>query len=79
MQQFGASKSGDLTSELTYYMQRWTRKHCCYVSLATDDDYSHHQNSSTCHQLAQSVLKMGSALAEMVGCGEVGGWVSSRG
>ena len=39
MQQFGASKSGDLTSELTYYMQRWTRKHCCYVSLATDDDY----------------------------------------
>ena len=41
--------------------------------LTTDDDYSHHRNSATCYQLAQSVLKTGSALAERVGQGEVGG------
>ena len=41
--------------------------------LTTNDDYSRHQNSATCYQLAQSVLKIGSALAERVGQGEVGG------
>ena len=41
--------------------------------LTTNDDYSHHQNLAACHQLAQSVLKIGSALAESVGQGEVGG------
>ena len=40
--------------------------------LTTNDDYSH-QNSAACFQLAQSVLKIGSALAERVGQGEVGG------
>ena len=31
-------------------------------------------NSAACYQLAQSVLKMGSALAERMGEGEVGGF-----
>ena len=40
--------------------------------------------SSACYQLAQSVLKIGSALAERVGQGEVGGtggggWVHRSG
>ena len=41
--------------------------------LTTNDDYSRHQNSAACYQLAQSVLKIGSALAERVEQGEVGG------
>ena len=41
--------------------------------LTTNDDYSRHRNSAACYQLAQSVLKIGSALAERVGQGEVGG------
>ena len=41
--------------------------------LTTKDDYRRHQNSATCCQLTQSVLKIGSALAERVGQGEVGG------
>ena len=41
--------------------------------LATNDDYSRHRNSAACYQLAQSVLKISSALAEKVGQGEVGG------
>ena len=39
----------------------------------TNDDYSHHQNSAACYQLAQSILKIGAALAERVGRGEGGG------
>ena len=35
-----------------------------------NDDYSH---LAACYQLAQSVLKVGSALAERVGQGEMGG------
>ena len=38
-----------------------------------NDDYSHHRSSVTCYQLVQSILKIGSALAERVGQGEVGG------
>ena len=38
-----------------------------------NDDYSRHRNSAACYQLVQSVLKIGSALAERVGQGEVGG------
>ena len=41
--------------------------------LTTNEDYSRHQNPAACYQLAQSVLKIGSALAERVGQGEVGG------
>ena len=41
--------------------------------LTTNDDYSCHRNSAACYQLAQSVLKIGSALAERVGQGKVGG------
>ena len=41
--------------------------------LTTNDDYRRHQNSAACYQLAQSVLKIGSALAERVGQGEVDG------
>ena len=43
-----------------------------FNSLTTNDDYSRHRNSVTCYQLAQSVLKIGSALAKRVGQGEVG-------
>ena len=41
--------------------------------LTTNDDYSHHRNSAACYQLAQSVLKIGSVVAERLGQGEVGG------
>ena len=41
--------------------------------LTTNDEYSRHRNSAACYQLAQSVLKIGSALAERVEQGEVGG------
>ena len=41
--------------------------------LTTNNDYSHHRNLAACYQLAQSVLKIGYALAERVGQGEVGG------
>ena len=41
--------------------------------LTMNDEYRHHQNSAALHQLAQSVLKIGSAVAERVGQGEVGG------
>ena len=41
--------------------------------LTAIDAYTRHRNSATCYQLAQSVLKIGSALAERVGQGEVGG------
>ena len=41
--------------------------------LTTNDNYSCHQNSAACYQLAQSALKISSALAERVGQGEVGG------
>ena len=41
--------------------------------LTTNDDYSRHRNSSAWYQLAQSVLKIGSVLAERLGRGEVGG------
>ena len=41
--------------------------------LTTNDNYSRHRNSAARYQLAQSVLKIGSALAERVGQGKVGG------
>ena len=47
--------------------------HAAVNLLTTNDDYSHHRNSAACYELAQSVLKKGSALAERVGQGEVGG------
>ena len=40
--------------------------------LTTNDDYSH-RNLAACYQLAKSILRIGSALAERVGQGEVGG------
>ena len=40
--------------------------------LTMNDDYSRHRNSAA-YQLAQSVLKIGSVLAERVGLWEVGG------
>ena len=46
---------------------------CGFNPLTTNDDCSRHRNSVACYQLAQSVLKIGSALAERVGQGEVGG------
>ena len=41
--------------------------------LTTNDDYSHHRNLAACYQLARSILQIGSALAERVGQGEMGG------
>ena len=38
-----------------------------------NDDYSRHRNPAACYQLAQSILKIGSVLAERVGQAEVGG------
>ena len=40
--------------------------------LPTDDAFWRHQILAACYQLAQSVLKIGFALAERVGQGEVG-------
>ena len=44
--------------------------------LTTDDAFWCHQILAACYQLAQSVLKIGSALAERVGQGEVGGYTA---
>ena len=41
--------------------------------LTTNDNYSRHQNLATCYQLTQTVLIIGSALAESVEQGEVSG------
>ena len=41
--------------------------------LIMNDNYRRHQNSAARYQLVQSVLKIGPALAERVGRGEVGG------
>ena len=50
---------------------------CMYVAginpLTTDDAIWRRQILAACYQMAQSVLKIGSALAERVGQGEVGG------
>ena len=42
--------------------------------LTIDDAFWHHQILATCYQLAQSVLKIGSVLAERVRQGEVVGY-----
>ena len=41
--------------------------------LTTNDDHRHHRKLATCYQLAQSVLKVSSVLAERVGQGKMGG------
>ena len=41
--------------------------------IATDDAFWRHLTLAACYQLAQSILKIGSVLAERVGQGEVGG------
>ena len=46
---------------------------CHFNPLPTNDAIWHRQILAACYQLAQSVLKIGSALAERVGQGEVGG------
>ena len=48
----------------------------CFVlinPLTTNDTLWHHLTMAACYQLAQSILNIGSALAERVGQGEVGG------
>ena len=47
----------------------------CFLTnpLPTDDAFWRRQILAAFYQLAQSILKIGSALAEMVGQGEVGG------
>ena len=47
--------------------------HFACKELTTDDAFWHRLILATCYQLAQSVLRIGSALAERVGQGEVGG------
>ena len=44
--------------------------------LTTDDAFWHHQILATCYQLVQSILKIGSALAERMGQGEVSGYTA---
>ena len=44
--------------------------------LTTDDVFRRRQILAACYQLVQSVLKIGSALAERVRQGEVGGYTS---
>ena len=44
-----------------------------FISLTIDDAFWRHQFSTACYQLAQSIFKIGSALTERVGQGEVGG------
>ena len=44
--------------------------------LTTNDAVWRRLTLAACYQLAQSVLKIGSALAERVGQGEVGGCIS---
>ena len=44
--------------------------------LTTNDTFWHRQILAACYQLTQSVLKIGSALAERVGQGEVGGYTA---
>ena len=44
--------------------------------LTMNDNYSRHQNLAACYQLARSISKIGSALAERVGQGEVGGYTT---
>ena len=44
--------------------------------LTTDDTIWRRQFLAACYQLVQSVLKIGSALAERVGQGEVGGYTA---
>ena len=41
--------------------------------LTTNDAFWRRQFLAVCYQLAQSILKIGSALAERMGQGEVGG------
>ena len=60
------------TSHLQHLMHLLRSLHF-FNPLTTNDDYSCHRNSATRYQLAQSVLKIGSALAERAGQGEVGG------
>ena len=40
------------------------------IPLTTNDNYSRHRNSAACYQLAQSVLKIGSALVEITALAE---------
>ena len=44
--------------------------------LPTDDAFWRRQILAACYQLAQCILKIGSALAERVGQGEVGGFTA---
>ena len=59
------------TSQVRFY--QYNRSSILSNPLATYDNYSCHQNLAARYQLVQSALKIGSALAERVGQGEVGG------
>ena len=66
-------KTESLTAMVHHTIAKLTNQVELLNPLTTNDDYSRHRNSAACYQLAQSVLKIGSALAERVGKGEVGG------
>ena len=58
-------------------LNKTSRKYNSVVNpLPTDDAIWRRQILAACYQLAQSVLKIGSALAERVGQGEVGGYTA---
>ena len=42
-------------------------KQVFFNALTTDDEYIRHASLTACYQLAQSILKIDSALAESVG------------
>ena len=52
--------------------KKYTLSQLLINPLPTDDAFWHRQILAACYQLAQSVLKIGSVLAERVGQGEVG-------
>ena len=62
-----------LVSYCLVYLDRAKIPLCNFNPLTTNDNYIRHRNSAAYYQLAQSVLKIGSALTERVGQGEVGG------
>ena len=52
---------------------KYVTKYSQFNPLTNDHKCTHHATLTACYQLAQSILKIGSALAERVGQGEVGG------
>ena len=67
--------SEDTIFECWSYVEKDT-KWVMINHLTIDDAFWRRQILAACYQLVQSVLKIGSALAERVGQGKVGGWTA---